>query len=356
MLAPDDLNAILDTLKEAYVQIRHADQLVSMGGSFRVYDIGEGATWVASLRTRVGLLAQDAGTWLDHKPGVVSTSFSGFLRYQNAFSAAATVLQGDSSKETKVQALEHLRVTAQDCMDRARRAKTLFEDWGSQATTHLGDVDESIQDAWSNLGSAEKKVVTLAEKIVAAQDALAQMEGVIAPDQLSSNTISNLTKVLTNSASLVYSVAFAGLPMPYMTVATTFFTLDKLFVDIFATEKKVHQQLQELVNYRLELDEAQLALAQTKAALSSLYDLKLLLSSQSSSLDQVETFWRDELRNLTTVRDKFALATVISPDDPELRQLPVARAAWDELKTNAQGLLSNLGQGVDSKTVISITT
>lgn len=356
MLAPDDLDAITGAMKSVYAEMRHADRLVTTGGSFRVYDIGETATWIASLRTRLGLLAQDAETWLDDKPAVASLPFSGFGGYRNAFFAAAGVLQGDSSKETKVEALDRLRAAAQGNLTDAGKARFLFERWISQAVTHLGAMDESIQDAWSDLGSAEKKVVTLSEKIVAVQDGLNALQGVVAPDQFSSQTISDLTKILTNSASLTYSVAFAGLPMPYMTVATTFFTLGKLFYTIFSTDKKIHKQLQELEGYRLELNEAQLALAQTKAALSSLYDLKLLLSGQQSSLAEVETFWREEVRNITTVRDKFALASEISPDDPELRQLPVAQAAWDELKDSAYGLLFNLGQGIDAKTVISITT
>lgn len=356
MLAPDNLDAITGTLKSVYAEMRHADQLVTMGGSFRVYDIGETATWVASLRARLKLLSRDAETWLDDKPAVASLPFSGFGGYRNAFSAATGVLQGDSSKEIKVEALDRLRTAAQDNLTDAEKSRFLFERWISQALTHLSDMDESIKDAWSDLGSAEKKVVALSEKIVAVQDGLAALQGVVAPDQLSSQSLSSLTTILTNSASLVYSVAFAGLPMPYMTVATTFFTIGKLFYTIFSTDKKIHKQLQELEGYRLELNEAQLALAQTKATLSSLYDLKLLLAGQRSSLSAVETFWQDEIRNITTVRDKFALASEISPDDPELRQIPVAQAAWEELKDSAQGLLSNLGQGIDAKTVISITT
>lgn len=356
MLAPDNLDAVTGTLKSVYAQMRHADRLVALGGGFRVYDIGEKATWVASLRTRVAMLAKDAETWMDDKPAVASLPLSAFQTYRNAFSAAVTALQGDHSKEVKVQTLERLYATAQSCRDDTRKARFQFERWVSGALTHLDDMDESIKDAWGNLGSAEKRVVELSARIVAIQDGLNTLTGVVAPDQLSSHTISDLSTILCNSASLVYSVAFAGLPVPYLSVVSTFFTLGKLFYTIFSTEEKIHQQLKELEHYRLELDEAQLALAQTKAVLASLYDLKLLLSGQHSSFGELETFWQGELRNIATVRDKFALAAEIPPDDPELGQLPIAQAAWDTLKGSAQALLSNLGQGSDNKTVISITT
>lgn len=356
MLAPDDLDAVIGTLKSVYAQMRHADQLVTMGGGFRVYDIGEKATWVASLRTRVALLDKDAEIWLDAKPVVASLPFSGFITYRNAFSAASTALQGDTSKDTKIQVLDRLDNAARGCMEDARQARLQFEHWVSGSLTHLDAVNESIKDAWANLGSAEKQVVELSERIIAVQDGLNALTGVVAPDRLSSQTISDLTKILSNSASLVYSVAFAGLPVPYLSVVSTFLTLGKLFYTIFTTNEKIHKQLKELEGYRLDLDEAQLALAQTKAALSSLYDLKQLLSGQRSSLVEIETFWQGELRNITTVRDKFASTPYISPDDPELRQLPVAQTVWDELKDSAQGLLFNLGRGTNGKTVISITT
>lgn len=356
MLAPDDLDAITSTLKSVYAEMRHADRLVTIGGGFRVYDIGEKATWVASLRTRVALLDKDAEIWLDNKPAVASLPLSGFISYRNAFSAASTILQGDASKETKVQALDRLGAAARGCEEDASQARLQFEHWVSGSLTHLDAVNESIKDAWANLGSAEKRVVALSERIVAVQDGLNALTGVVAPDRLSSQTISDLTKILSNSASLVYSVAFAGLPVPYLSVVSTFLTLGKLFYTIFTTDEKIHKQLKELETYRLDLEAAQLALAQTKAALSALYDLKLLLSGQRSSLAEIETFWQGELRNITTVRDKFASAPYISPDDPELRQLPVAQTVWDELKDSAQGLLFNLGRGTDGKTVISITT
>ena len=356
MLAPDDLDGITGTMKSVYAEMRHADQLVTMGGSFRVYDIGETATWVASLRTRVGLLAKDAETWLSDKPAVASLPLSGFCSYRNVFSAAAGVLQGDAPKEAKVEALDRLRSAAQGNMANAQKARLQFERWIGQTLTHLDSLDESTKDAWAELGGIEKKVAALSERIVAVQDSINALDGVVAPDQLSSQTISSLTTIFTNSASLIYSVAFAGLPIPYLSVASTFFTLGKLFATIFTTDEKIHKQLGELGSYRLELDAAQAALAQAKAVLSSLYDLKLLLSGQRSSLSEIETFWQMEVRNITTIRGKFALAASISPDDPELRQLPVAQATWDELKDSAQGLLSNLGQGIDGKTVISITT
>lgn len=69
----------------------------------------------------------------------------------------------------------------------------------------------------------------------------------------------------------------------------------------------------------------------------------------------IETFWSNEVRNITTVRNKFALMESISTSDPEIQQLPAAVVTWDILKNSAQSLLSNFSRGADSRTVISIT-
>ena len=69
----------------------------------------------------------------------------------------------------------------------------------------------------------------------------------------------------------------------------------------------------------------------------------------------IETFWSNEVRNITTVRNKFALMESISINDPEIQQLPAAVVTWDILKNSAQSLLSNFSRGADIRTVISIT-
>lgn len=110
--------------------------------------------------------------------------FSGFITYRNAFSAASTALQGDTSKDTKVQVLDRVDNAARGCMEDARQARLQFEHWVSGSLTHLDAVNESIKDAWANLGSAEKQVVELSQRIIAVQDGLNALTGVVAPDRL----------------------------------------------------------------------------------------------------------------------------------------------------------------------------
>ncbi len=355
MLAPDDLDAILRSLKTIYVEMLWADQLVTAGRCFQVYDNDQETTWTSTLQARVSLLAEDAEHWLDAKPSVASKPFSTFLTYSNAFFATSETLQSGASRDVVVQALDRLSAAANNCVVESRTARLQFEQWVNDAMVHTSGVEDSIQEAWAVLGSTERKVVDLSERIVQVQNNLQTLSGVVAPDQLSSQTLDGLSTILVNTASLVYNVAIKGLPIPYLSVASTFFTLGKLFYTIFSTGDQIQAEIQALGRYRFDLSQTQLALAQTKAVLCSLYDMRQLLTSQRSSLMNIETFWSNEVRNITTVRNKFALMESIPPDDPEIQQLPAAEVTWDILKNRAQSLISNFSRSVDNQTVIHIT-
>lgn len=355
MLAPDDLDAVLRSLKTIYAEMLWADQLVTAGRCFQVFDNHQETAWASTLRAHISLLAEDAEHWLDIKPSTASKPFSTFLTYTNAFSAASEALQSGVSKDVAVQTMDRLNTVANNCVVESRTARLQFEQWVNEATVHTRDVEDSIQESWAALGSTERKVVDLAERIVQVQDHLQTLSGVVAPDQLSSQTLDGLSTIFVNTASLVYNVAIAGLPIPYLSVAATFFTLGKLFYTIFSTNDQIQAEIEALGKYRLDLNQTQLALAQTKAVLCSLYDMRQLLASQRSSLMAIETFWSNEVRNITTVRNKFALMESISTNDPEIQQLPAAVVTWDILKNSAQSLLSNFSRGADSRTVISIT-
>lgn len=355
MLAPDDLDAILRSIQTIYVEMLWADQLVTAGRCFRVYKNGQDDGWISTLQARSSLLAEDAEHWLDVKPSVASKPLSTFLTYTNAFWAASEALQSGASKDVVVQSLDRLSAAANSCVVESRTARLQFEQWINDAMVHASGVEDSIQESWAVLGSTERKVVDLSERIIQVQNDLQTLSGVIAPDQLSSQTLDGLSTVLINTASIIYRVAFEGLSIPYLSVASTFFTLGKLFYTIYSTSDQIQTEIRALSKYRLDLSRTQLALAQTKAVIQSLYDMRQLLASQRSSFMDIETFWSNEARNITTVRNKFALMRTIPADDPEIQQLPAAALTWGILKDKAQALLSAFSRGVDRQTVISIT-
>lgn len=355
MLAPDDLDAVLQSIKTIYVEMLWADQLVTAGRCFQVYDSDQDDGWVSTLRARASLLAEDAEHWLDIKPSVASKPLSTFLTYANAFCAASGSLRNGASKDVAVQSLDRLMAAADRCLADARTARLQFEQWVNDATVHTSGVEDSIRESWDILGRTERKVVELSQRMIQVQNNLQTLSGVIASDQLSSQTLDGLSTIFINTASIIYRVAIEGLSIPYLSVASTFFTFGKLFYTIYSTSDKIQAEIQALSTYRLDLSRTQLALAQTKAVIQSLYDMRQLLASQRSSFADIETFWSNELRNITTVRNKFALMETIPANDPEIQQLPLAMMTWGTLKEKTQALISALSQGTDRQTVIFIT-
>ncbi len=356
MLAPDDLAPVEDALKTFYAEVRAADQLAMVGGSLRFSAGFQDEPWVAMLQSRVQLLQKDAADWHTQKPVVTPLILGSFSRYQNAFAAASQALSAHVTPSEAVFILDRLWALAKDCQADAQTAQGAFQSWVGLVLTNLDGVNASLQEAWTALGASERRVVALSQQITAVQMEINQLEGVVALDSLSSAAVSSLAGVFANVASIIYKVAFSGLAMPYLTVAQAFFTLGKLFVTIFTNASAVHKKLAELERYGLDLRAAQQGLAQAKAALTSLYELKGLLLKQQASLASLEGFWQNEERNIRTVRDKFALMPAIPPDDPELSQLPIAQAVWGTLEGEADGLLNNLTQGVYLGTDIVIAT
>ncbi len=356
MLAPDDLTPAEDALKTFYAEVRAADQLATVGGSLRFSAGFQDEPWVVMLDSRVRRLQTDAADWYAKKPVVTPLVLGSFSRYRNAFAAVSQALAAHVSPSEAVFLLDRLWVQATACEADVQKAREGFQDWASLVLSNLDGVNDSLQDAWRELGASEQRVVALSQQITAVQMEIGQLEGVVSLDSLSSKAVSNLVSVFSNVVSMVYKVTISGLSMPYLTAVQAFFTLGKLFVTIFANASAVHKKLAELERYGLDLRAAQRGLAQAKAAIASLYELKSLLRKQQASLASLEGFWQSEARNLHTVRDRFALMPVIPPDDPELTQLPIARAVWGTLEGEARGLLNGLTQGVHGGTEIVIAT
>lgn len=356
MLAPDDLAPVEAALRTFYAEARAADQLATVGGSLRFSAGFQDEPWVAVLDSRVQRLQKDAADWYAQKPVVTPLVLGSFSRYQIAFAAISQTLATRVTPSEAVFLLDKLLAQATACKEDARTARDEFQDWVDLVLTNLDGVDASLQDAWRALGLSGQRVVALSQQITAVQMEIGQLEGVVSLNSLSSKAVSSLVSVFANVASMVYKVAISGLSMPYLTAVQAFFTLGKLFVTIFTNASAVRKKLAELERYGLDLQAAQRGLVQAKAAITSLYDLKSLLREQQASLADLEGFWQNEARDLHTVRDKFALMPVIPPDDPELTQLPIARAVWGTLEGEAEGLLRNLTQGVHTGAEIVIAT
>lgn len=356
MLAPNDIDPILNSLKTFYTQVRAGDQLNAIGGSLTVYSVKNEAPWIPILRQKAEQLRQDIVGWQDVKVSIIPQTLSPFIQYHNKFHSVASFLPGAESGDMAARLLDRLINEAECNLQATRHARMQFEDWIKGAMMNVEPFNESIQHAWRDLGASERKIVTLSNEIVHIQDEIECLDGVVALDSLSSGTVSGVADIMAGAASMVYDVVVSGYAIPYLSVAKMFFTTGKLFYNIFSTADKVHKKLEYLRQYSLDLTFEQQALAQTKASLAFVYDLKGLIERQRTVLTEVEEFWQQEKRNLVTVRNFFVLNRDFTPNHPEILQLPIAETVWFSLKDASQVLVSSLNQAIDYKTRINITT
>lgn len=352
MLAPDDIDPILTLMDTFHAQVRLADQLDTVGGSLRICHIKSEAQWISGLRQNAEKLRGDIGGWQDVKTAVIPQTLSPFSKYLNKFSSVACFLPQAESGEIAATMLDRLLKEVESNKDAAHFARVQFEDWMKAALRNIAPLHESILHAWGDLGASEHKIVTLSNQIVQVQNDIAALDGVIGMDKLATGG----QNIMTGVASITYGVMTVGGVIPYLTVAQLFFTLGKLFYDAFTTAEKLHKKIEDLHTSSLSLTFEQQALAQTKSALAFVYDLKSLIERQQTMLPQVEEFWRQEARNLKTVRSSFALTKDFSPRHPEILQLPIAQSVWNSLKDAANGFIETFDAPMDNSTEITITT
>lgn len=354
MLAPNDIEPIVNSLKNFYANTLMADKLSTIGKTLTIYPIENEAEWITSLRRNAANLYENGEEWQVDKLVIVPHALEPFISYNNTFTPISNYLINVEDGETAANILDRLIEETEKNIKLSRRAQTTYNNWIKSALSNIDPLNDCIKEGWRDLGASETKIVTLAEKIIQTQNNINRLNGVIALDSISSGTVSNLSSVLTSTASMIYSVAVMGYAVPYLSVGMTFFTLGKMFYDIYSSAEQIHKEIRDLTNYRLDLTYEQQALAQTKSSLVFIYEIKELIAKQRNSLSEVEAFWESENRNLHTVRNNFALDKNYSKQNPEISQLSIANSIWFSLKDTTQNIMTNFNRPIDNRVQIEI--
>lgn len=354
MLAPDDLDPIIGALNGFHANVRAADSISAIFKSFTIHPVHNEADWVTQLRGQMPSLSNTGEAWKTGKLTILPGILSPLIAYYNRFKSVAAYLPHAEDGQAAASILDRLIVQIEGNVAEAREAKNVFSEWVKDAKLHTNLLDESITKAWSAIGSSEKKIVALSEQIVQVQNDLSSLDGVISLNSISGGSISSAKSILSEVASMIYSVAIQGIPLPVLSVGVSFFTLGKMFYDIFSTSSKIDKELAKLKQYRFDLTFEQLSLAQTKAALMYVYDMKVMLERQSTTLRELEAFWQNELRTVNTVRQNFALAEHYTKDNPEVLQLPIAQSVWFSLRDCADDILDSFNRSAVTKSKINL--
>jgi hypothetical protein len=354
MLAPNDIEPIVNTMVRFYANTMAVDKLVAIGQSLTIHPVKNEVPWISSLQYKLSNLYKNAGEWQRVKTSIILNTLSSFINYRNTFAATAKSLPNVGTGETAARMLDRLLDEISENIEAVRQAREIFDNWISSVTLNIEPLNDSIQEGWRDLRASEDKILTLTRKIVQSQNNLSDLEGVIALDSISSGTVSNVSGIMSNTASMIYSVAIAGYAIPYISVGIMFFTVEKLFYDIFSTSDKINAEIRNLTEHALDLNFEQKAMAQTKSALDILYGVKELIVTQRNPLAEVEEFWKNEKHDVSTIRNNFALDNHFSKENPELLQLAIADSIWFSIGGSAKNVMAKFTQPIDSRAKIRI--
>lgn len=352
MLAPDDLDPIIGALNGFHANVRAADSMSTIFKSFTIYPVHNEADWVTQLRRQMPSLSNTGEAWKSGKLNILPGILSPLITYHNRFKSVVAYLPQAEDGQTAASILDRLITQIEKNVIEATNAKNIFTQWVKDAKLHADLLNESVAGAWRSIGISEEKIVSLSEQIVQVQNNLSSLEGVISLNSISSGSINSAKSILSEVASMVYTVSIKGGTLPVLSVGVSFLTLGKMFYDIFSTSSKIDAKLEKLKQYKLDLTFQQLSLAQTKAALMYIYDMKAVLERQNNTLRELEAFWQSELRTVNTVRQNFLLAKNFTKDNPEILQLPIAQSVWFSLREYAGDILESFNRSSDTKSKI----
>jgi hypothetical protein len=354
MLAPNDIEPIVNTMVRFYANTMAADKFVAIGKSLTIHPVKNEALWISSLRYKLVNLYKNAEEWQTAKISIIPNTLSSFISYKDTFAATAKSLPNVGSGETAARMLDRLLDKISENIKAVRQARELFDNWIKAVTLNVEPLNDSIQEGWRDLRASEDKILALVRQIVQSQDKLSDLDGVITLDSISSGTVSNISGIMSNMASMIYSVAIAGYTIPYISVGVIFFTVGKLFYDIFSTADKIHNEIRNLMGYTLDLDFEQKAMVQTKSALDILYGVRELIAKQRNPLAEVEEFWKNEKRDVLTIRNNFALDNNFSKENSEILQLTIADSVWFSIGDSAKYIMANFMRPIDNRVQIKI--
>lgn len=347
MLAPDDITLALDSVKKFYLEICLTDKTAYMAKTFHVYPVLE-TSWMHQVQANFERFSKLADQWNITRIGLISTMTTCFSKYSTAFSVVHPLLEECTEKKHTVSLLEKLEKQLTDNIARMEAAYEEYHTYLTQYKSVIDQLKQCIEQGWTELSASEEKLLTLSEKLYEIQVQLTNLEGEVSMDSLNSMTVNNLKDIYTRMGSISYSMIVNGLSVPYLSVGILAFSFGKSIYDLVSNANKYESAVHELQQYSRKFSLEQKAMAQTKMVIRYLYDYFQAADKQSNSIKELISFWKNEKRNLETVKNSFIEKSEYRKNNSEILQLPVADTVWTTLKQSTEKVpvwLNHQGEG-----------
>lgn len=339
MLAPDDIEPIMCSLKEFYYNICSADKVAYAARTFRIYPIGKQYQWMDNLNMEMERLRKTGESWNKQRIHIISGTVSTFQRYSESISAVKPILMMTEDKQYVITILDRLIQRVHDNIKKLQGLNSEFSQHLLQTKNSINSLNDAIQAGWQQLSGSEDKILSLANKIFQAQSLITALNDAASLDSINSTTVEDCKDVCTGLGSICYAMIVDGLSIPYLSVGILAYSFGSEVYHLFHDAAEFEKELANLQEYSKQFTLEQKSLAQAKTVIRLLYAFNDMLKEQKNSMDQLIVFWNNELRNLETVRASIELNSNYNKENVEVLQFPVVEVVWQMISQSAEDLL-----------------
>ncbi len=332
MLSPV-INSAEGLLTQALQEIMLLDKYSTTANNIMIGKLEKDPDWLSSVRSRTRMLGEAGASWMLEKPDIWAPILLQFTDYATSFSSIAA-MQKNGNITTSVQWVELLSNVLLNQLATAAAATTAADVKLKTEYEKFSDVqpllEESINEGWVALAGEEQQMINIAVALTHLQDTVESLE-----DSITSGMISSGQSIITTSVKTIYGIATAaGASFSFLSMATSAFTVGKMYYDIISKTEEVGKTLEKIAALQLEASEEAQAAAGTKMILQLLYNLEKSFLSIRDVVPQIATMWQTEHDKVQSVIE--AINGGVNPSDYfEISSIPTANANWQEINTFA---------------------
>ena len=326
MLAPNihETNQLLTSVFNETEQIK---QFAQACRNTHVGFLEPDPAWLASVRSRLHLLSDAGGAWLEDAPQAVAALLVGFQDYASSVAGLASETVRDPTRQEWIELLDAMLLTD---LQRNLAAVTHAQQVIAQHREAFQNIQpllaQSIEEGWQALADEEREMVAIADRLGQLQQMVVQSAGAVDQDAIAMGK-----DVFKSTVKMVYSVATsAEASFSFLSMGMAVITVGKFYADIIADTGKVTQELQEIRQLQLEAAADAQAAAGTKMVLQLLYQMELNFARIQDVVPRLQQLWQSQHDLVKYAID--ALSAGAQPSDLEaLQTLSVANANWSAI-------------------------
>ena len=333
MLAPSLLD-VEEDIAETANTLRRIGAFSESCLSAQLGQILPAPSWLDEARANLADCRAIATGWLNARPDIISPVVVCFTTYAAGFAA---VVDATRASPDKIDA-DTWAALLIDLRDRARAnsdAVALVRDKTDVLHKEFAAAHQELRDAMAKAREAEEDehadIAKIAGKLADLFERLKQLDaGSSAAAMAAGET------VIKTVAKLTYTAFTAvGAAIPYLDIAVMLFSTGHSLYTTVVEDEEIERLLREVAGLMVRLNEDVQALAVTHALIAMLDSMNEAYVGAAQQLPRLNSYWDAEAQKIDIVLQALRSEKVTPDDMTEIRSLPTALKAWQQLASVA---------------------